>query len=323
MLPLATSSEVYTDFQGLGRLRAQARDNPQQALRETAQQFEALFMQMLLKSMRAAQPADDPFPSPQSDLYRDMFDQQLAINLSQNGALGIADLLECQLGGGALPERQTLNPFVARVFNGAPVSLPPADMRNTAPRRATDGAGISAGTGAKIDSPRAFIATLWPYAEQAARELGAQPQTLLAQAALESGWGQQMIQHADGRNSYNLFGIKANAGWEGARATVSTLEYVDGIARRQRVAFRAYDSFAESFRDYVQFLRANPRYEQALKVTHNPAAFAQALQDAGYATDPRYAQKILGLLHSDVFNGALASVQRVDTAAINTASAQP
>lgn len=321
MLPLATGSEVYTDFQGLGRLRAQAKDNPQQALRETAQQFEALFMQMLLKSMREAQPADDPFSSPQSDLYRDMFDQQLAINLSKNGVLGIADLLQRQLGGDAPPEQQTLNPFAPRVFNGVPAPLPPADMGHTAPRRATDGA--SAGIGAKIDSPRAFIAALWPHAEQAARELGAQPQTLLAQAALESGWGQQMIEHADGRNSYNLFGIKANAGWEGERALVPTLEYENGVAERQRAAFRAYGSFAESFRDYVQFLRASPRYEQALKVTHDPAAFAQALQDAGYATDPRYAQKILGLLHSDTFNDALAGVKRVDTVTLNTASAQP
>ncbi|RJQ48000.1 MAG: flagellar assembly peptidoglycan hydrolase FlgJ [Gammaproteobacteria bacterium] len=315
MLPLATGSEVYTDFQGLERLRAQARDNPQQALRETARQFEALFMQMLLKSMREAKPADDPFSSPQSDLYRDMFDQQLAINLSKNGALGIADLLQRQLGGAAPPEQKTLNPFTARVFSGAPASLPPAETAGAAPQRAW--AAPAAGD-IKIDSPRAFIAALWPYAEQAARELGAEPQTLLAQAALESGWGQQMIEHADGRNSHNLFGIKANAGWEGERAVVPTLEYENGIAQRQRAAFRAYDSFAESFRDYVQFLRVNPRYRQALEVAHDPAAFAQALQDAGYSTDPRYAQKILGLLHSGAFNNALAEASRPNIVSLNT-----
>lgn len=298
---------MYTDFQGLERLRAQARDNPQQALRETARQFEALFMQMLLKSMREAKPADDPFSSPQSDLYRDMFDQQLAINLSKNGALGIADLLQRQLGGAAPPERQSLNPFTARVFSGAPASLPPAETAGAAPQRAW--AAPAAG-GIKIDSPRAFIVALWPYAEQAARELGAQPQTLLAHAALESGWGRHMIVRADGRNSHNLFGIKADASWDGARAVVPTLEYENGVAQRRHAAFRAYDSYAASFQDYVRFLRANPRYEQALKVTHDPAAFAQALQDAGYATDPRYAQKILTLLQGGVFNGAHVASSR-------------
>lgn len=316
MLPLTTGPEAYTDFQGLARLRAEAKANPRAALRETAQQFEALFMQMLLKSMREAQPADDPFSSPQSDTYRDMFDQQLAINLSKNGALGIAGMLERQLGGAAPPEQKTLNPFEARVFNAAPAPLPPAEAAAAAPRRAW----AAPGADTKIDSPRAFIAALWPYAEQAARELGAEPQTLLAQAALESGWGQQMITHSDGRSSHNLFGIKANAGWGGDRAVVPTLEYENGVAQRQRAAFRAYDSFAASFRDYVQFLRANPRYEQALKATHDPALFAQALQDAGYSTDPRYAQKILALLHSDAFDDAPAGANRPNVIPLNTAS---
>ncbi len=286
---------MYTDFQGLARLRALAGDNPRQALRETAQQFEALFTQMLLKSMREAQAADDPFSSPQSDLYRDLFDQQLAITLSKSGALGIADMLERQLGGNAPAEQPVLNPFTARLFNGAPAPVPPAEP---------------AGADIKMDSPRAFIAALWPYAEQAARELGAQPQTLLAHAALESGWGRHMIVRADGRNSHNLFGIKADASWDGARAVVPTLEYENGVARRRHAAFRAYDSYAASFQDYVRFLRANPRYEQALKVTHDPAAFAQALQDAGYATDPRYAQKILALLRGGAFSGAHVASSR-------------
>jgi flagellar protein FlgJ len=153
------------------------------------------------------------------------------------------------------------------------------------------------------------VRALWPHAQRAAGELGVSPQALVAQAALETGWGRAVIQHNDGRSSHNLFGIKADARWGGEQVHVSSLEYVDGTVVRQRAAFRAYDSYADSFSDYVDFLKSNPRYGNALNHAHDPVAFTQALQRAGYATDPEYAQKIQGILGSAALGEATAGVK--------------
>ena len=138
-----------------------------------------------------------------------------------------------------------------------------------------------------------------PYAREGAARLGVEPEVLVAQAALETGWGQKVIRHADGRSSFNLFGIKADAQWDGERVTVSTLEYKDGVASRQRAAFRSYDSLAESVSDYVNFLRTNPRYQSALSQASDPEAFLSGLKDAGYATDPDYVGKISAIMKRD------------------------
>jgi flagellar protein FlgJ len=151
---------------------------------------------------------------------------------------------------------------------------------------------------AALQSPQEFIHSLWSAAGRAAERIGLTPEALLAQAALETGWGGHVMQTADGGSSHNLFGIKADSHWDGDRVRRLTLEYEDGVAVRRRESFRAYASFDASFEDYVAFLRNNPRYADALRKTHDNHAYFNALQQAGYATDPQYADKILQLIES-------------------------
>jgi flagellar protein FlgJ len=147
-----------------------------------------------------------------------------------------------------------------------------------------------------VESPQAFVQALWPHAQKAAAALGTQPEVLIAQSALETGWGRAVMQHGDGRPSYNLFGIKADSRWAGERVYSQTMEFRDGVMQRERAAFRSYDSLAEGFKDYVAFLQENPRYRQALEAAQDGPAYVRELQAAGYATDPEYAQKINAIM---------------------------
>ena len=174
------------------------------------------------------------------------------------------------------------------------VSRRVADRAETAPEPAV--ADVARADEWRPESPDEFIRDLWPQAQGAAAELGVAPEVLVAQAALETGWGRSVSRGADGASSHNLFNIKADHRWGGEHVTISTLEYRDGVAVRERADFRAYDSFEESFRDYVDFLRANPRYGDVLANANDPQAYIQGLQDAGYATDPNYAKKIGSIL---------------------------
>ena len=352
------SADVYTDFQGLTRLRAEARTNSPETLRAVAQQFEALFTQMMLKSMRDASLGDDLFDGGETKQYRDMFDQQLALTMSKGRGIGLADMLVHQLGGGlgAPPASgdNTPNPFASRLFRGEAMPLPAPSGINQAPsginaapsginqtpsgttpapsssdRRnpyaATPATAAASATGQEtlsFDGPDDFVQKLWPHAEQAARALGVTPQFLLAQAALETGWGQSII-HSPRGSSHNLFGIKADASWDGPRTIVSTLEYVHDVAVKRNDAFRTYASPAASFTDYVNFLRENPRYGEALQQTHNPEAFARALQDAGYATDPRYADKITAIMNSDTLRNAYVGVTLSSAQPLATSPGKP
>ena len=160
-------------------------------------------------------------------------------------------------------------------------------------------------------TPENFVRELLPHARQAADELGTKPEVLIAQAALETGWGQHMIRSQDGTNSFNLFGIKADAGWQGARALTDTVEYRDGLMRRERAPFRAYDSLADSFSDYVDFLKSNPRYREALNQGDDAPAFARALSEAGYATDPDYSNKINRIMGSSQLRGAVSDIKEI------------
>jgi flagellar protein FlgJ len=189
---------------------------------------------------------------------------------------------------------------------------------------ATFSAGATNAAPADLSSPEGFVQSVWPHAQQAARELGVDPKVLVAQAALETGWGQSIMQHADGSSSHNLFGIKASSGWQGRQVTVPTLEYSNGIAVRTRASFRSYGSFADSFSDYVDFLKSNPRYSQALAQAGDPQRFASALQNAGYATDPAYARKISAIVNGDTLHGALAPVQgQTDIAEVKPSNGWP
>ncbi|MDX1489661.1 MAG: flagellar assembly peptidoglycan hydrolase FlgJ [Pseudohongiellaceae bacterium] len=161
----------------------------------------------------------------------------------------------------------------------------------------------------EINSPKDFVEALYPAAQRVAESIGVDPKLLLAQSALETGWGKRMITRTDGGNSHNLFGIKADSRWSGERATVMTTEFENGVVRKEQANFRAYNSYEESFKDYVDFLKSNPRYQQALENSHDPEAFAKHLQEAGYATDPVYARKISRVMNSNTMSLALRDVQ--------------
>ncbi|MCE5231800.1 MAG: flagellar assembly peptidoglycan hydrolase FlgJ [Mizugakiibacter sp.] len=312
---------TYTDFAGLDRLKAAAKRNDSGALAKTAQQFEALFTQMLLKSMREASPGDGLFDSEQTRAYQQMFDQQLAVSLSNSGhGLGIAAMLMRQLGGAAAPApdgASALSGALRGVPSAAPAALDAAaaDQLGVLMERTGGALGDFAARAQKFagrwlpSGPKEFVQALAPYAQAASKQLGVSARALLAQAALETGWGKHMPQHADGSASFNLFGIKAGDGWDGSRVNVPTLEFEDGVAVRRQDSFRAYASPAEAFADYTRLLGRSPRYAAALGRGDDVAGFAQALQSAGYATDPAYAAKLRAIAHSAQMDEALAALK--------------
>jgi len=289
-----SAAYTYTDFQGLADLRRMAREEAPEAADAAARQFEALFIQMMLKSMRDAMPADSGMDSDQVRFYREMFDQQIALEMSRGEGIGLRESLLRELGPGGrdsggiaelrMPERRVpvrpAWPTMEAAVRSAPSQ--PGTALERAPWR--------------VESPEIFIEQLWPHAESAGAALGIAPEVLLAQSALETGWGRHVMAHGDGSSSHNLFGIKADARWTGRRVHVNTLEYVNGVPEQQRAAFRSYDSPAESFADYVDFLQRNPRYRTALAQAPDAEGYLRGLQSAGYATDPRYADKILDIL---------------------------
>ena len=298
-------AQVYTDFSGLAALKARAREDQDAALDQVARQFESLFLQMMLKSMRDASLGDGFMDSKQSEFYRDMYDKQIAVDMAQKQGIGLADVLKRQLGGGIAEPYSGLSP---EDYIGMPVQ---ASLAGDAKPGAKVALMASQKTGSiRLDgSPESFLDQLWPVAEEAAAKLDLAPEALLAQAALETGWGRHVMQHRQGDSSHNLFGIKADSRWQGDRVRVSTLEYRDGVALNTRANFRAYDSFEQSFSDYVDFLQRNPRYQEALSKTADPGEYFSALQDAGYATDPAYAHKIKRILDSEPMQRARQSVK--------------
>jgi flagellar protein FlgJ len=306
------SASVYHDFQGIADLKRQARQDQAGSLEQVARQFESLFIQMMVKQMRQASFGGGILDSDHTREYQDMYDKQLALHLSEHGGLGIGELLMRQLGSESNPsinEGADLNEYRQH-----PVTF----SRNasiTPTQHATNQATLVKETPQKADpvaSPQEFIHSLWSAAEQAASRIGLPPEALLAQAALESGWGKHVMSTDNGCSSHNLFGIKADSSWDGERVRRVTLEYEDGVAVQRRESFRAYESFDESFQDYVEFLMNNPRYLNALGKTDDTHAYFQALQEAGYATDPRYADKILSLLEGTQMQQAKAQLKSAE-----------
>lgn len=305
------------DFGALVGLRAQARRNSPEAARAVAQQFEALFVQTMLQSMREANNFSGMFDSSQTELYQDLFDKQISADIARRGDLGLADMLLKQI----MPPKSgtvdagALARFEPRRWQGVH-GEPLQTMRQleTSERVAAAAVGESTDDTEPADAtgespaynPRTFgsreefVRALAPHAEAAGRKLGLDPDLLLAQAALETGWGKHMIRDRDGDSSFNLFGIKAGSGWAGDRIRVSTLEYEGGVARRELAPFRAYESYSHSFNDYVDFLQSRPRYARALRNAGNPESYIRSLQGAGYATDPRYADKVLSIMNNQI-----------------------
>lgn len=302
------------DFHGLNQLRQQAGQgqNEQQTLRQVAGQFESLFVNMMLKSMRQASLAEGLFDSEQSKMYQDMADQQLASDLSMRGGLGLQDVIMRQLGGArygnnaeAIPgqtfsiDTVTVRPSLGvRVNEKIIEQIREARPQPQAKENENEVVEIDmANMPKRFNSPDEFVEKLWPYAERAAEKLGVAPEVILSQAALETGWGKYILADQQG-SSFNLFNIKAHR-WEGDTVTKNALEYRDGKALHEQSAFRAYDSYQQSFDDYVQFLQTQPRYSKALQHVGDPNAFIEQLHKAGYATDPQYADKIKRIMNSD------------------------
>jgi flagellar protein FlgJ len=276
-----------TDFRQLAELRRGAEANDPKVLREAAKQFESLFTKMMLESMRQAGFGDPMFGSDQGDMYQSMMDDQLAIQLSQGKGLGLADMLIRQLS------------------NGTSAGSAQTEIPNT---NVIDDAG-----------KQRFIEQVMPHAQAAARELGVDPRAIVAQAALETGWGTSQPADANG-SSHNLFGIKAGGSWRGAGVVSETTEYVAGNAARESARFRSYEDVAQSVADYVRVLRDNPRYAAALNTGGDVRAFATALQRGGYATDPQYANKLVAVAAQ---LGLSSGVLAADVTPFKSDSAEP
>ncbi|AGA92157.1 flagellar rod assembly protein/muramidase FlgJ [Thioflavicoccus mobilis 8321] len=344
MIDEQQASRIYTDFQGFNTLRAGAREGSREALEVAAKQFEAYLVQQLLRASREANPDSDVLGGKSSGVYEDMFDKQMALSVTAGEGLGLADLLIRQLGGsiedastaalagsesqankdgaGAVPVRSvsqaanasaaiaqtpSANPLAAAeegVSAGVP-SAPVASQSGT-PLVGVGAVAPAQRTPVRFANADEFVAAVMPHAIEVGAELGADPRLLVAQAALETGWGRSIIRNGDGTSSHNLFNIKAHRSWDGPVASVHTREFMRGSEVTVQAEFRSYDSFADSFRDYVDFLRSNPRYRTALTRTQDPEAFARSLQNAGYATDPAYADKIMQIYGSERLSGAVA-----------------
>ncbi|TAM53999.1 MAG: flagellar assembly peptidoglycan hydrolase FlgJ [Paraburkholderia sp.] len=320
------SQRFALDVQGFDAMRSQAGTSPQQALKSTAKQFDAVFMQMMLKSMREATPQDGILDSNDSKQYQSMLDQQLSQQLSSKG-VGVANALITQLsrnagvdlGAGGAGGARTIpgGQAIGGMLGGGASNPGDAAMMNALARAYANahangalaaGKGYSAqsaltpplrGSGAsrKVD---AFVNKMAAPAQAASAATGIPARFIVGQAALESGWGKGEIKNADGSPSHNVFGIKATSDWTGKTVSAVTTEYVHGKAQRVVQKFRAYDSYADAMTDYANMLRDNPRYASVLSTSHDAASFAHGMQKAGYATDPHYAKKLISIMQQMV-----------------------
>ncbi len=295
-----SQADIYADFNGLAQLKVKAGGNSNdkdEALGEVARQFETIFLKMMLKSMRDTVPESELMDNDKTRFYQSMYDDQISLDLSKRGDLGLAQMIVNQMGESGAPKtHKTLDGLAsyrqAAVQQKAP-NIP--HERVELPRVIAATQSLSAG----INSIDEFVNTLTEPAKNAAKALGVDAQVLLAQSALETGWGKHVMKDNAGQSSHNMFGIKASHGWQGKTVNVQTVEYEQGVAQKRQATFRAYDSYEDSFNDYVQFLKQNPRYSETLARVDSNEAFVKGLQKAGYATDPAYAQKIMSILGRD------------------------
>ncbi len=291
------------DANGLQRLRAAAHENSPEALKQTATQFEALFLDMVMKSMREATPAEGLMDSEQGRMMQGMLDQQYAKALATRG-VGLADVLVRQLSpkGAATAAPAEHAAGAAQAFPVSPwsssASAAPTAASTAAPTAApkaapTPSAAPSASdTSGKPSAKRGFIDKMLAHAESVSAATGIPSRFMIAHAALESGWGRREIRNSDGSASHNIFGIKAGAHWKGKVTEVATTEYVNGVPHKRTERFRSYDSYAAAFADYAKTLTGSARYRDVMASASDATGFAYGLQKAGYATDPLYAQKL-------------------------------
>lgn len=327
----SNSTVNYNDFSSLSRLRVDARKDSDAALKEVAKQFESVFVQMMIKSMREASVPlqGELFHSNQSKAYTDMYDKQLGLELSKNNGIGLADVIVRQLSKPQSAENKTEQPAQGISVNQLPAFNPKTEKTEEIIgtnnfHNSTESVSVNklnqnftldvteTTRSPHWNTPEDFIRDSWPHAQRAGKELGVDPRVILAQSALETGWGKKVHATENGESSYSLFGIKANKGWQGKTVSFSTLEFNSGSMNREIANFRAYDSLSDSYQDYVHFLKDNPRYTSIFEA-ESSAEFSKALQQSGYATDPDYANKIerirKGDLMNDVLSGLKVSVQ--------------
>ncbi|HLP98524.1 MAG TPA: flagellar assembly peptidoglycan hydrolase FlgJ [Sideroxyarcus sp.] len=279
---------LAVDSQSLDKLKLHAKQSPDEALKVAAKQFETVFLNMMLKSMREATPQDGAFDSEQTRMFTGMLDQQLAQNMADRG-VGLAEIMVRQL---------SRNQPVPEAAKSAVAALPVQQAVNASQEMARQPLRNAAIPSAyRADFQQDFVDRLRPHAEAASRTTGVPAHLIMGQAALESGWGRREIKTEDGGNSHNLFGIKAGKGWDGQVAEVVTTEYHDGVAHKQVERFRAYANYTEAFQDYAKLLNGDKRYAGVLDQA-DAKGFAQALQQSGYATDPHYADKLVGVIGS-------------------------
>lgn len=317
----STPNRAAYDVQSAQDLRGQFSKNPQEGLKAAAQQFETMFLQMVMKSMRDTVPDDGMLSSEQSKFYTSLLDQQMAQNLSTSGkGVGFAKLIEQQLGRslGTPQGDAAVTGAVAGAANTAAGALPLAasdgrhlqyktvlsNLPTSAAYQKTD---VTSAPAVATDAPassKEFVNRVWPHAVEASRSTGVPPQFLVAHSALESGWGRAEIRKADGSPSFNLFGIKAGKNWSGQTVDATTTEYVNGQPQQSVERFRAYGSYEEAFRDYANLLRGNSRYSAVIG-SQDGTEFARRLQQAGYATDPMYADKLSRIINGPALRQAL------------------
>ena len=318
-------AQNFFDINGLNSIRQQSKNtdkaSKEAALQSAAKQFESIFMQMLLKSMRSAQDvleSDSPFNSQSTKFYRDMHDQQLALELSSNGSLGLSELIVRQLGGDS--ENFTSKNILRSDASLADIAAAKNAAYQAKAQQVTENKIVETSINhvsinrqveipyakavtediapPKFEQPKDFVLALTAPAQDAQRKLGVPFEVVIAQAALETGWGQKIIQTESGQSSNNLFNIKADGRWQGEKTTKETLEFEQGTMVKKKAPFRVYQSLTDSVNDYINFLSSSDRYQGALEKANDVEHFLHNLQGAGYATDPKYADKILGTLRT-------------------------
>ena len=310
-----TQASNYFDLQGLDQLRQKAQGNSKEAIREVANQFEAMFATMLIKSMRQANEAfetESPFNNKQTKFYTDMQDKQLALDISRHGSLGLADALVRQLDPSSIGAPKSVPMDKLMMPNSHSQEMlkleksQPVTEFNKADKTIASTGSKKREQDPQFTDQKSFIETLMPYAKKVAKVLGIAPEVLVAQSALETGWGKKIINSVNNQSSFNLFNIKASKNWAGDSVVKESLEVEQGVAVKRASNFRSYNSLQESFLDYQDFILNNKRYSDALKQGTNASGYIKELQQAGYATDPNYAQKINSIMQSEEFTTVLA-----------------
>ncbi|WP_392536973.1 glucosaminidase domain-containing protein [Legionella sp. 227] len=280
-----------SDFSALNELKVQAQNNAKEALPEAAKQFEGIFLQSMLKSMRMGQhflEESSPFRGKDRETFQDMLDAQYASTIANSKGVGLAEMLAKQMEHN-LPNAEPTEKRTTETVNSDSISPKPVKQEQDKSTSTID----------------EFVKSIWPKAKQAASIIGLDPKILMAQAALETGWGKFVTKDVDGTSSNNLFNIKSGNSKEFDSVNVKTTEYIADTPIKINASFRKYPSVEQSFNDYISLIKGNDRYQNALASAANPELFINELHKAGYATDPNYSTKILSIYHGDELNQAI------------------